>query len=448
VSAKRKNVLICLPKLDYLPVLRLFAPAGAAYVSASLKKAGFNIFTFNAGLPGQEPLVRELDKLMSDHDISVVGCGGLVTEFAEIKKIIDAAKAIRPDAVTFIGGSLVTCSPVEAMRLIPSADIGVTGEGEITVCELIGALEAGSGLRPVKGLVIRQSGGGLTFTGPRREIADLDTVPWPDHDGFGLFDIYKDSPYGSVTTSRSCPYPCTFCAPSGGKRYRQRRLDGIFGEIDHLIGRYRIQKLSLSDELFAADGRRVLAFCERIRPYGMKWRVFLRASGAMTPALFETMREAGCESVYFGLESADDRVLQSMKKGITVSEIEHTLRLAKNAGLHTTGAFIFGDPAETAETADKTINWAFENRHILDWVTFEPIILYPGSKLYAAAVQSGKIPDAAEFIRQGLPLTNVSGLTDDQYLRLVHQVLPNANQKLREDALSRFAQTGEMFWLP
>ncbi|MDR2571124.1 MAG: cobalamin-dependent protein, partial [Oscillospiraceae bacterium] len=231
------NVLLCLPRLDCLPLLRLFPPVGIAYVSASLKKAGFNVYTFNTSLSVKRPLKEELRHIITENNITIVGCGGLVTDYPGIKEIIDTVKSIKPEIITFIGGSFVTYSPTEAMSLISTADIGIIGEGEVTTCELISALEAREDIRMVRGLVIRDDCGKdtITLTEPRTEITDIDSIPWPDREGFGLYDIFPDSTYGAVTTSRSCPYKCTFCAQSGGSAYRERCLDGVFDEIDYLI---------------------------------------------------------------------------------------------------------------------------------------------------------------------------------------------------------------------
>jgi len=427
----------------------MLPPVGAAYISANLKKNGFPVTVFNACFVSQKDIAATLSRIISQNDIQIIGCGGLVTDYPQIKETIDAARTVRPDIVTFIGGALVTYSPVDAMRLIPNADIGVIGEGEITVCELAGALENGQDLSSVKGLIIRDKNDSDRFTFTDNRVPpNVDTLPWPDYEGFGIYDLYKDSLYGAVTTSRGCPYSCTFCVPSGSGRYRQRCLDDIFSEIDFLIDRYNIRNLYLSDELFAADSDRIFAFCTRAESYGIKWRVFMRASGAYTPGLFETMKNSGCESVYFGLESADDRILESMNKGFKRSDIEHTLKLVKNADLHTTGAFIFGDPAETLDTMQTTIDWVFENRDLLDRVSLEPITLYPGSTLYQNAVKSGIISNTADFIQNGCPLINVSRLTNDQYHRMVHEILPAANKKLMDEALAYHAKTGIKNWMP
>ena len=77
----------------------------------------------------------------------------------------------------------------------------------------------------------------------------------------------------------------------------------------------------------------------------------------ITPELIAILKNGGCKVMSFGLESADNRVLKSMRKGTTVEQIERTLKLVYDSGISFEGAFIFGDIAETRETADNTLKW-------------------------------------------------------------------------------------------
>lgn len=93
---------------------------------------------------------------------------------------------------TIVGGGLVTAEPDVAMRALKYADYGVIGEGEITVCELADALEHGASPDGVDGLIFKRDGQ-YVITAPREEIADIDSIPWPDYEGFEL-DKYLELP--------------------------------------------------------------------------------------------------------------------------------------------------------------------------------------------------------------------------------------------------------------
>jgi predicted RNA-binding Zn-ribbon protein involved in translation (DUF1610 family) len=135
------------------------------------------------------------------------------------------------------------------------------------------------------------------------------------------------------------------------------------------------------------------------------------------------------------LESADDSVLKSMKKGITVAQILQTLKNTKDAGIALMGCgFIFGDTEESMETARNTLDWLIDNNELLKDVNLGPIILYPGSALYNKAVKDGKIKDTIEFIRNGRPVINVSKMTDSDFNRLIGFELPKTEGILRKKA--------------
>lgn len=318
------------------------------------------------------------------------------------------------------------------MQLIPNADYGVIGEGEITDSELVLALEEGRDISQVKGIIYR-TGSGLHRTLPREAIDDLDALPWPDYESFDYFEVARqysgsDSLAAVLTTSRSCPFQCTFCSTSGGgeqKKYRQRSLDSIFEELQYLVEHYQVKEVMLNDELFAVDEERLHEFCRRIAPFHLKWYVCLRIGKHIQLELLQEMYETGCVAMTYGLESADDRILKSMKKGITQKEMLRVLEITKEANLAVRGNFIFGDTEETLETAEYTMRWVEEHSDLVENACFAPIVLYPGSELYERAVRSKRITDTVQFIRDNCPLTNPSIHMDDEtYQILVNEKIP------------------------
>ena len=438
---KRKlNILLIMPKVDIGYQDWPVPPIGIAYISAALKAGGFRVFNINLNLE-TDPLREVIKRAMESNNIDIVGTGGLIVNYHAIKEIIDISKEIKSEVITYIGGSLVTFSPEAVMRGILSADIGMLGEGEYTACELAQVLEDGAewdALKNVKGLIIRDKNGELNLTPPREEISDIDMLPWPDYDGFRYFDMirnYWNSNVSNIvsaplTTSRSCPFQCTFCSKSGGEKYRQRMLDNIFEELEYLINKYGVNRVLLNDELFANDSIRINEFCDRIKKYRIKWFVSLRVSRHITKELLEKMKESGCIQILYGLESGDDTILKSMRKGITAKEIERVVHLTAEAGFQVRGNFIFGDPAETTETVYHTIAFIERNRKAFASVALSPIILFPGSKLYKDALANGTIRDELEFIEEECPLKNVSKMSDDEYFKMLNEILPHAKEKL------------------
>lgn len=424
------KILLVIPRTPYrwggkwpLP------PIGTAYISSSLKAAGFQVSTINLNME-DESTYDVLKHTILTERIDVIGCGGLVVNHSVVKEVIQTAKQIKPEIFAFVGGSLVTNSAREAMELINEANVGVIGEGEITTVELMKALEAHLPLESINGLVIRKEKK-LIFTPEREEIVDIDLVPWPDYEGFRFHELADRlcAVYGkkstAITSSRSCPFHCTFCSRSGGEKYRQRSLDSLFDEIDYLVRGHDYTQLFFNDELFAHSLERIQEFCDRIEPYHVEWLVFLRISKYLTVDLLKRMRACGCVQIFYGVESADDRILRSMKKGITCAEIERTLNYTIEAKIIASGNIILGDTEETMETAENSIRW-IEKHKGTPWLctSIDAIRLYPGSELYSRAVKSGIITNTVDFILQGCPLTNVSSMTEAEYKHLTEVVIP------------------------
>lgn len=401
----------------------LTIPPGVVYVATSLKASGRMVFGLHLNYE-QDPEAA-LAKVIIDKKVDVVCVGGLSDQYCEVKKVVKLSKKINNRIVTVIGGGLVTAQPELIMNHI-GADFAIVGQGEITICDLADALEGNKEFNRIPGLLFFENDT-LVVNQPRPEEENLDRLPFPD---YGIFD-YPQVPNRrisingrmkksvNITASRSCPYRCTFCYHPSGSFYRQRSLDNIFAEIDHLIAGYEIEHLNIIDELFARDKDRVVEFCRRIKPYGLTFGVQLRVDN-VTEDLLRELHDAGCIVIGYGLESADDTVLKSMKKGIAVEQIDNALSLTRKAGIFIQGYFIFGDVAETAKTVDTTIKWWLA--HLDYGINLAMIRVFPGSELYRYAVGHRVIEDEIGYLEGGCPLVNLSTLSNHEFSVLLRKI--------------------------
>ena len=312
------------------------------------------------------------------------------------------------------------------MQAMPDVDFGIIGEGEQTSVELIDAIARKLDLTSVNGIIYRCENG-LRITNRRVEIDNLDTLPFPDYEGFNYAEYLRLNPdlsdegkkYSQVSVigGRSCKYNCTFCFHPSGSKYRQRSLDSIFSEIDYLVRNYDISYIALREELFATDNERVRQFCERVRVYDFDWSIQLRID-SINKELVDLLKNTRCRYLFVGVESADDRVLKSMRKGITLAQIERALDMLRDAGLNSRSGVIFGDEVETFESAMFTLNW-FKKNYTKYRMFVDMIIAFPGSALYKRACESGVIPNPVEFLKDGCPIVNVSKMNDKEFVDLV-----------------------------
>lgn len=323
------------------------------------------------------------------------------------------------------------------MTALENADYGMIGEGEVTVCELARYLENPDRYRreDIDGIIYRENGS-YVITNPRKEIEDLDSIPFPDYEGFEYEKVIVNdsSTYvyseevrntASICGSRSCVYNCTFCFHSSGKRYRVRSIDNIFKEIDWMISKYPVEQLFIVDELFANNHKRLAEFCERIKKYDLTWIASLRVD-IVTKPMLEMMKDANCKAIGFGLESADNFILKSMRKNITIEQIDHALNLCNEVGMLATGSFIFGDIEETVETYNNTLKWWKEHQQY--YIKLGLITVYPGSYIYKYACEKGLIKDRVQFLKDKCPVLNISKLTDEQYAEMAERIDTIANE--------------------
>ena len=423
----KMNVLYIIPRYRTYGIEGHYVmPMGILYVSAYVKKSGIaNVYTLNLNhVSGEEYDI--LQSYITKNKIDFVGLGGLSGEYSDIVRVVSLVRKIDHNMIIQVGGGIMTADPVVTMQAMPDVDFGIIGEGEQTSVELIDAIARKLDLTSVNGIIYRCENG-LRITNRRVEIDNLDTLPFPDYEGFNYAEYLRLNPdlsdegkkYSQVSVigGRSCKYNCTFCFHPSGSKYRQRSLDSIFSEIDYLVRNYDISYIALREELFATDNERVRQFCERVRVYDFDWSIQLRID-SINKELVDLLKNTRCRYLFVGVESADDRVLKSMRKGITRAQIERALDMLRDAGLNSRSGVIFGDEVETFESAMFTLNW-FKKNYTKYRMFVDMIIAFPGSALYKRACESGVIPNPVEFLKDGCPIVNVSKMNDKEFVDLV-----------------------------
>ncbi|MCL2718595.1 MAG: B12-binding domain-containing radical SAM protein [Lachnospiraceae bacterium] len=430
----KNNYLIIMPRTVTIVGEGYFFPLGIAYVSSAMKAAGLNVFSLNLNhIDGNIDDIIKKEILINK--IDVVMTGGLSSQFNSLKRIIDCVKQNFSNIKVVLGGGIISADPQTAMSAFENADFGVIGEGEITSVELCKALDSNVGVTNISGIIYYANG--WVETKPVDDISDLDALPFPDYDGFGLnhfLELPLMSNLNSAATrsfymvgSRSCPYQCTFCFHTAGKRYRQRSIGSIKAEMELLVHKYGVNHIFFSDELFARKKDRVTAIVEIAKELDITWGSNFRIDD-INEELINIIKDGNCTIMGLGLESADNQILRSMKKNITIEQIDKALYMIHNSGIPYTGNFIFGDVEETIETVERTLEYWEKHTEYAIWLTF--IIVYPGTKLYQYALSNGIINDAVQFLKDGCPQVNVSKISDEDLPKLTEKILEMEADKL------------------
>lgn len=423
--------LLIMPKLANNIHVKYNFPLGLAYISAAMKAAALAVDTVNPNHNG-ESIESVVARLAGNYD--AILSGGLSGQFHSVKVIFDTAKRVNPHIVTIAGGGLITANPVVSMQALETADIAVVGEGEETTVELCRALEKGAPLDTVAGIVFKGSDGRISQTERRPEIANLDSIPFPDLDGFDIetyLHLSSQTMFGTqgertffLLTARSCPYNCSFCFHTVGNKYRLRTLENIFSEIELLNTKYGVQQFVLSDELFAASKERVRKFSEYMKSRKLSWYATFRLD-QVDDELIAIIKNSTCKQMFFGIESVNDSILKSMRKNLTRKTIETSIKKVFDADIPFGGNLLFGDPKDTVETCRENLEWY--KRHPEYNLSLINISCYPGTQIYQDALRRGIIRDEVQFLRDGCPVINISSMSERECATIQQEILEVGN---------------------
>ena len=431
-----QHILFVVPTYAMYPRGRYVMPLGILYVSAAAKAAELQVSCLNLNHEAGDTYAV-LSREIEESGCTIVAIGGLSGEFADIHAVLSYVRSCHPDITTIVGGGIVTATPEIAMQALGCADIGIIGEGDETIVELVHALENKTPLCDVAGIVYKQ-GEKWVQTARRRDVPDLDALPLPDYEGFGFSHYLATNNLGygakgeplspvNIVGSRSCPYMCSFCFHPSGRTYRERSLDSVFAEIDYLLAKYPgINHIAMREELFASRPERIREFCRRISAYKLYWSIQLRVDN-VSQLVLDDLAAAGCFAVFLGTESMDDAVLQSMNKRVTAEQSANALKLAAQSGVPIRTGLIFGDKAETQESFRRTMSWYLQQDSYSEvqrrpLITVDMLIPFPGSAIYRYACRKGIIPDEVEYLRLGCPLVNLTEMPEEEFLEMMQSI--------------------------
>jgi len=389
------------------------APIGLAYVAAALRQSGRHISSFNFG-NHKDPIKVLLQKI-EYNDIDVLCLGALSEEFSYLRDTIATVRKNCPSVKIIVGGGIITAEP-EFMIQHLDMDFGCVGYGEETICEFAECLETHGDFSKIKGLIYKDETGQFIINPRRPEPENLDNIPFPALDLFGLNSSSRLLP---ILGSRSCTHNCTFCFHSSGYRYKNRSLDNIFLEIEYWKEKFDITIVNFFDELFGYKKEHIYEFCRRIKILGLKFIISLRVD-IVSEELIKVLSESGCVYIGYGIESVNQQVLDSMRKQITVEQIEYALKITKQYNIKSTGNILFGDRVETYEMATETLLWWLKNIHFGLNIMF--INAYPGTVMYKHGVKTGRIQDKLKFLEDKCRKVNLSAMSDAEFSRLHEQV--------------------------
>ncbi|MDD5145731.1 MAG: radical SAM protein [Candidatus Pacebacteria bacterium] len=434
---------------------KMMFPIGLGYISTAIEKAGFNFEIFD--LDALRPSDLEIEEYIKKTDFDVAAFGCIVTGYKYVKKLAELIKKYK-NVPIIVGNSVATSIP-ELLLTKTKVDIAVMGEGDITIIELLKAIENKNPLDDVKGIVFLKDNK-VFFTPERELILNLDELPFINYDLFDMetylahckfnvgepypmeFDLLKALP---INTARGCPNNCTFCYHVfKRKRYRIRSIENIGREIKHLKEKYGLNYIQFSDELTLFSKEQANKFADYFlkENLGVFWQADCRAGlfGNTDLDLALKLQKAGCVELGYSLESADEEILKAMDKKITVQDFVIQTKILQKAGISTSTSVVIGYPQETEETIKKTLNCCLENNI---YPSTGYLLPQPGTPMYDYARTEGIIKDEEEYLlkmgdRQDFTI-NLTKMPQERMEELVKEYLKKIAEKmelnLKEESL-------------
>jgi len=379
-------------------------PVSLLYLGSWLGREGYEIVILDAiNIKYMPALFQYIKSQLSD-----ALCVGLSVMTAQIPNALEICRFVRqcdPSIPIIWGGVHPTLYP-EMVARHELVDFAVKGEGEVTLSELLAAIEQGN-FQPdnIKGLAFK-AGDDVTLT-PDRELLDVNKMPAVNwklvadlKPGSSLREIAELTEYGlPLLTSKGCPYRCTFCINSvTGLKYRHCHTHLVLENLRTILA-LGVDRIWFVDELFFAGKRRVKEFLNSVEEEGLSFRWYassrvdnFKADYLGSEDLLLRLKKAGCETIGMGAESGSQRVLDLLKKDIAVEDSLNAASLLHKVGIRASFSFMIGLPGEEEEDYRKTLQLIEEIRKIDDSIIIlGPQIYrpYPGSQLYLQCLSQG-----------------------------------------------------------
>ena len=400
------------------PVFTMMPHIGVAYLSSYLKQQGFKVRVhdlslrlFNNSSPDlkrfwdvkcinsffQEQIAenifknfgKDLDKFVDEllsTKTKVIGFSVNLVSIYLANKIAEKIKRRDPQRLIIFGGPGTFFKHPRDLVVPTFADVYVIGEGEATLLKILKAYSNNVKITRSPGILLAKDVGKIKPE-PSEVIRDLNQIPFPDFSGFRLEEYNQGSDYRPlpILLSRGCIRSCTYCIDHiMWPKYRFRSPEHIMGEIKYHILRNNTRAFEFIDLICNGNLEQLSGISDLIIASNLKfdWVSYAVIREDMKSSLFIKMKQAGCHTLIYGVESGSDRILKKMGKAYTAEEAAQVIRKTHQSGICTNINIIVGFPGESEEDFNQTVDFVLKNKDYIDEVTnISGFTLFPAASV-------------------------------------------------------------------
>jgi anaerobic magnesium-protoporphyrin IX monomethyl ester cyclase len=374
-----------------------FNPVSESYSLKYLTGEGFVKYKNNLN-DLSSSIWGEIKRIIVECNPGVVGISAKTQNFKSACHVAKIVKSINNEIIVIMGGPHPSMVGSDILKY-PEIDICVIGEGEITIIEILNAIQGKKKYDDISGIAFRKNNS--IITNKKRDlIADLDILDFPlkyAPEILHNFESYPASAFGHVFTARGCPYNCTFC----GSKYiwtrnvRFRSLDNIIEEIK-VIQKYGVNYIRFEDDSFGINKKHLIGLCDALSRNctGLTWECEMPVQ-LVDEQNISLMKSSGCVLIQVGVESGNDYILSVIKKNITIEKAFSACSLIKKHRIKVSVFFMVGFPQETEETLADTV-YAIKKIKC-DSVVYSIYTPYPGTETYDLCRDMGLIDSDHDY---------------------------------------------------
>jgi radical SAM superfamily enzyme YgiQ (UPF0313 family) len=285
----------------------------------------------------------------------VFGFSTICSSYPVTVRIAECVKRLVPKSTVLFGGPQASVVDRETLNAFPFVDMVLRGEADLTLPLLLEELGGRNGLSTVPGLTYR-SPFGVQRTTDAPIIDDLDCLPLPAYHLTG--ELEGEAPYASLELGRGCPFACTFCSTNDffRRKFRVKSPERMLADMRAIASRYGIRAFDLVHDMFTVDRKRVAAFCDHMiaSVEHFTWTCSARTD-CVDDELLGLMARAGCEAIFFGVETGSKRMQRIIDKDLDPEQARRAVAMAERHGISTTVSLITGFPEENVDDLRDTV---------------------------------------------------------------------------------------------